>query len=85
MTEVEIVTNHKEIHANLKEDYYEKHLMSKENFDYLHGKNWNDMEAELIAKGYRKPPEPVMDFKAEILALKAEVVNLKKVASPWQG
>lgn len=77
MTEAEIETRYKEIHDNLSEDYYKKHLMSKEDFDYLHGQNWADMEAELIAEGYRKPPEPVRDLATEIDELKAEIGLLK--------
>jgi len=71
-TEAEIKARYKEIHDNLSEDYYKNHLMSKEDFDFYHGQNWNDMEAELIAEGYLKPPEPVRDALAEIDELKAE-------------
>lgn len=66
MTEEEIRARYKKIHDELSEDYYKNHLMSKEDFDYLHGQNWIDMEAELIAEGYLKPPEPVRDLEAEI-------------------
>jgi len=83
-TKEEIITNHRGIHSNLEEDYYIKHLMSKEDFDYLHGQNWDDMKAELIAEGYRKPPEPERDLEAEIdelradnLLIKAEIEKLK--------
>lgn len=77
MLEVEIKANHKELHDSLSEDYYKNKLMSKEDFDFLHGQNWNDMEAELIAKGYRKPPEPVKDPLAELTALEARVKLLE--------
>lgn len=77
LTEEEIKARYKEIHDNLAKDYYEKHLMSKEDFDYLHGQNWADLELELIAEGYRKPPEPVRDLAKEINNLKAEIEKLK--------
>jgi len=78
-TEKEIKVRHKEIHDNLGEDYYKKHLMSKEDFNYYHGQNWTDMEAELFANGYLKPPEPVRDLTAEIDGLKADVEKLKLI------
>ncbi len=77
-TEAEIKTNHKEIHDTVSEDYYKNKLMSKEEFDYLHGQNWNDMGAELIAEGYRQPPEPVRDLATEITALGKRVRDLEK-------
>ncbi len=78
VTESEIKLNHKEIHNTLTEDYYKNKLMSKEDFDYYHGQNWDDMKAELIAGGFIKPPEPVRDAFAEIDVLKAEIEKLKE-------
>jgi len=77
MTEAGIIAKHREIHAILKEDYYENHLMSKEDFDYLHGQNWDDMEAKLIAEGYRKPPEPERDLFQEITDLNLRLSALE--------
>jgi len=74
-TEAEIKATHKEIHDSLEENYYIKHLMSKEDFDYLHGQNWADMEAELIAGGYLKPPESVRDLEAEIDEITAKLAD----------
>jgi len=37
------------------------------------------MEAELIAEGYIKPPEPVRDAFAEIDELKAKIAVLEKI------
>ena len=48
-----------------------------------HTKNQQDYEAELITKGFMEAPEPyiepepVMDYKAEILKLQDEVKKLK--------
>ena len=78
-TEKEIRDNHKKIHDDLSEDYYKKKLMSKEDFDYYHGQNWADMEAELIAEGYLSPPEPIRDLATEIDELKARVEKLEKI------
>ncbi len=78
MSESDIKTTPKEIHDNLSEDYYKNKLMSKEDFDYYHGQNWTDLENELMAEGYIKPPEPVRDLAAEIDELKAEIEKLKK-------
>ena len=79
MTEVEIKTSHKNLHDTLSEDYYKNKLMSKEDFDYLHGQNWEGMETELIAGGYIKPPEPVRALEAEIDELKARIDNIKEL------
>ncbi|KKL62825.1 hypothetical protein LCGC14_2181370, partial [marine sediment metagenome] len=65
MLEVEIKTNHKNLHDSISEDYYKNKLMSKEDFDYYHGQNWENMESELITEGYIKIPEPVRDLGAE--------------------
>ncbi len=78
MLEVEIKTNHKKMHDSLSEDYYKNKLMSKEDFDYYHGQNWNDQETELIAGGYIKIPEPPRDLEKEIDVLTAEVETLKE-------
>ena len=77
LAEAEIKSRYKDIHDSLSEDYYNKKLMSKEDFDYYHGQNWNDMEAELLAEGYITPPEPVRDLEAEIDELKADIEVLK--------
>ena len=73
MTEAEIKSHYLEIHDNLSEDYYQNKLMSKGDFDYYHGQNWDDMKAELIDKGYLSVPEPPRDLLAEIDELKARL------------
>ena len=76
-TEKKIKTSYLKIHDSLSEDYYQNRLMSKEDFDYYHGQNWEDMGAELITRGYRTIPEPPRDLAAEITAQKAEIDKLK--------
>ena len=66
MNEAEIKAKYIQAHNELEKQYYKHRLITKEEFDLLHGQNWNDMEAELIAEGYRKPSEPVRDAFAEI-------------------
>ena len=78
LTEKEIRIKYKEAHANLEEEYYQNKLMSKEDFDYLHGQNWDNMEAELIDKGYLSVPEPPRDYDAELDELRAKVKVLEK-------
>ncbi len=77
MIEKDIRNKYRRIHDNLSEDYYDKHLMSKEDFDYYHGENWNALEAELIAEGYLILAEPARDLAQEIDELKDEVKALK--------
>ena len=76
-TEAEIKTNHKEIHDTVSEDYYKNKLMSKEEFDFLHGQNWDNMDTELIAEGYIKIPKPPRDLEAEIDGLRDKIDKLK--------
>lgn len=78
VTEAEIKAKYKALHDELGESYYERHELTKEEFDLQHGKIWNDMEAELIAKGYLTPPEPVRDPLVEIDKLKTRVERLEK-------
>ena len=78
MLEIEIKDSHKKIHDDLTEDYYKKKLMSKEDFNYYHGQNWADMETELIAEGYIKPPEPVRDLATRVSELEAKIAVLEK-------
>lgn len=57
MTEAEIRAYWKDLHDTLSADYYDGTSgLSKEEFDTQHGQIWADMEAELIAEGYKQPP-----------------------------
>ena len=78
MTENEIGDKYKALHDNLSKSYYSGQSdLTKEAFDAQHGQVWVDMEAELIAEGYRKPPEPVRDLEKEIDELKAKVEAMR--------
>ncbi len=77
LAEKEIKYLHKQLHDDLSEDYYQNKLMSKEDFDYLHGQNWDDMEAEFITEGHRTIPEPPRDLLAEIDELRARLAKAK--------
>ena len=77
-TEAEIKSKYKAQHDTRSESYYAGTSgLTKEQFALQHGKIWNDMEAELIAKGYLKLPEPVKDLAAEIDSLKAKIEKLE--------
>ncbi len=58
MTAEEIRAKYKELHDTLSESYYQRHELSKEDFDVQHGQIWTDMEAELLAEGFIKLPDP---------------------------
>lgn len=77
MTEAEIKAKYKELHDLLSESYYNFRNISKEEFNFQHGKIWNDMEVELMAEGYLKPPEPVRDLATEIDELRAKIEVLE--------
>ncbi|GAI40765.1 unnamed protein product [marine sediment metagenome] len=81
MTEAEIIAKYKALHDTLSERYYGgTRDLSKEQFDAQHGKIWSDLEAELIAAGYRQPPEPVRDLPTEIDDLDRRIKDLEAEA-----
>lgn len=85
-TEAEIRTNYKELHDLLSESYYNFHNISKEEFDLQHGEIWNGMEAELIAGGYLKAPEPPVSTHISVIDAidtnKPRPVRIKRI---WEG
>lgn len=77
----EIIAKYKALHDTLSERYYGgTRGLSKDEFDAQHGKIWSDMEAELIAAGYRQPPEPVRDLAADLDDHEARLKALEKEA-----
>lgn len=78
ITEKEIKTKYKIQHDKLSEDYYKKHLLSKEDFDQQHGQLFADLETELITEGYLNIPEPPRDLAHEIEVLKERVTLIEK-------
>jgi len=76
MTEQDIKIKYKKLHDDLSKIYYNQEpagQLSKEDFDSSHGEVWANMEAELIAEGYKTLPEPPRDLIAEIDELKARI------------
>lgn len=69
MTEKEIRAKYKKTHDRMTAEFYplkRAGLIDAELqaiFDTSHGKNWDALEAELIAKGFRQPPEPPLAFE----------------------
>lgn len=85
-TGAEIKAKYKGIHDSLSEDYYKNHLMSKEDFDYYHGQNWADMEAELIAEGYMQAPTPPLSTHwAVIDSFNVGQTKPMRVKRTWDG
>ncbi len=80
-TQKEIEARYKQQHNKLTKSYYSgKSGLTKDEFDAQHAKIWGDMEAELIANGFReapKPPEPTRDLIQEIDDLKARVGKIE--------
>lgn len=70
-SEPEIRAKYKTLHDDLSERYYQRHELTKEQFDTQHGQIWADMDAELIDAGYKQPPEIITPpiFTPENLAL----------------
>ena len=79
MTEQEIRDRYKKQHDLLSERYYEKHELSKTEFDHRHGNIWADLESELIAKGFKTPPIPVRDLAVELDQVIIKVRDLEQL------
>lgn len=82
-----IRAKYKKLHDDLSEAYYGGTSgLSKEEFDFQHGKIWSDMEDELIAEGYSSPPEPSLSTHISIIdaidTSKARPVRVRRV---WEG
>ena len=77
-TEAEIRAKYKKLHDDLTERYYQRHELTKEEFDLQHGKIWADMEAELIAGGYLTISPPPRNLEAEIDELKKRVERIER-------
>jgi len=77
-TEKEIINKYEDIHDSLTEDYYKKKLMAKVEFVFYHGQNWDDMETELIAEGYRELQKPARDVLKELDDLRLKITELEK-------
>ena len=70
MKEAEIIAYHKEIHDEITAEYYadpENYPGGKKAFDAVHGENWNHMDDQLIAEGYRDPPGPSLEDRVKAL------------------
>ena len=85
-TEAEIKANYKAIHDELEHRYYILHELPKEEFDLLHGQNWEAMKQDLIAEGYITGPQPPRSSHISTIEAidtsKARPVKIKRV---WQS
>lgn len=71
-----IIAEFREAHDVLSRNYYSgKSDMTKAEFDNLHGLNWDNMRAELIAEGHIIVEPPPRDLEAEIDALTRRLDN----------
>lgn len=78
ITEKQIRASFKMVHDELSEGYYSgKSGMGKAEFDTKHGEVWSDMDAVLIAQGFKSMPIPVRDLAAEIDELGLRVKKLE--------
>ena len=66
----DIKNRFKNQHQELSDRYYKEKELSKEQFDWLHGHLWSDMEAELTEAGYLLPLE-VLSLSDRVAALEA--------------
>jgi FMN phosphatase YigB (HAD superfamily) len=76
MTLEEIRARYVGLHADLERRFYKEHAMTKEEFDSLHQKLWQDYDQELANAGFLAP-EP-RDLAKEIDELKARVAELER-------
>ncbi|GAG25945.1 unnamed protein product [marine sediment metagenome] len=82
MTETEIKATYLELHNQLEQAYYQRHELTKDEFDTQHGQVWADMDAALIAAGYRQPPEiitpPVFTPENHALGVDQRVSHIER-------
>jgi len=85
-TEAKIKAKYITAHGELEKQYYKYGLIPKEEFDQLHGQNWNDMETELLAEGYLTPPTPPLSTHWAVIE-SINVGNEKPalVRRTWEG
>lgn len=76
--EIEIVARAKMLHEQLTEAYYERKLLTKWDFDQQHGHIWGNMEAELIAGGFRPALVDFRKLYQAAISDKARVVVIAK-------
>ena len=85
-TEAEIRAEYKELHDLLTEEYYNFHNITKEVFDQQNGQIWADMDAALIAAGYKEEPEPPKSTHvAKITAINPAAVTPIATVRTWKG
>jgi len=77
VTEIELKGNYLRQHTDLEILYYDFGAMDKETFDSQHGQLWNNLDADMIAAGFKEPPVPPRDLAKEIDELKAKVDLLR--------
>ena len=78
MSEKSIKTTYKRLHDDLSIIYYDGNMgITKEDFDLHHGQIWDNMEAELVDKGYLVLPEPPRNLISELDDLKARLAKLE--------
>ncbi len=79
-TEQELTDKARLDHDTLSAAYYSQSLSDREqnkaDFDLQHQQIFIDLEAALIAEGYRVPPPPSIEYR--LTALEEEVTKLKK-------
>ena len=84
MNEDEIKNKYKTIHDEMSAEFYPLKRVGviddelQDIFDIAHRQNWIDMDAQLIAEGYRHSPEPIRDLTTELDELKAKIEKLEK-------
>jgi len=86
-TEAEIKAKYKVQHDTLSASYYAGTSgLTKEEFDFQHGKIWSDMEAELIAEGYLTSPSPPLSTHlARLDAINPQAIKPATVTRTWKG
>ena len=79
MTKKELTDQARTDHDTLSGAYYGGDSgLSKIDFDLQHGQIWIDLEAALIAGGFKETPIPPRDLEAEIDVLKVKIAKLEK-------
>ena len=71
-----IKAKYKKAHDELTERFYQRHELSKADFDAQHGATWTGMDAELLAGGFTSPSVPIRDLAAELDQAKTDIQSI---------
>lgn len=81
-TRKQIVKKHEKRHQDLEKLFYLDKEITKEEFDRLHGENWDGLETALIEAGFIDEPIEPRDLGQDLDKLEERVRKLEPLYFP---